>query len=100
MQYMTLTLVEVLQGRSERKTHEVMARRVEQVASVRRVDIKEDTRDNDSLMFEKFLKESLKGITPQSATKSPRVRRQNDIPSHCSMGTAASPNSARCRMCW
>ena len=61
---MTLTLIEVLQGRSERKTHEVVAGGVEQVASMRRVDIKEDTRDNNSLIFEKFLEESLKDTVP------------------------------------
>jgi len=38
-----------------------MARGVEQIASVRRVDVKENTRNANSLMFEKFLEESLQG---------------------------------------
>jgi hypothetical protein len=52
MQDIALTLVKVLKGRSERKTHKVMARGVEQIATVRRVDVKEDTRDDDSLFLE------------------------------------------------
>jgi hypothetical protein len=46
-----LTHVKVMEGRSKRKTHEVMTRGVEQVTSVRRVDIKEDARDDNSLFL-------------------------------------------------
>jgi hypothetical protein len=64
MHCMGLTLVKVLNGRPERKTHEVMAGRVEQVASVRRVDIEEDTRDADGLFLKEFLEESLRVTIP------------------------------------
>ena len=53
----TPTLVEVLQRRAEREPHEVVARRVEQVAPMRRVDVKEYTGDHDRLLFQQLFKE-------------------------------------------
>lgn len=41
-----------------------MARGVEQVAAVGRVDIEENTRNNDSLFLEEFLEESLRNGQP------------------------------------
>ena len=52
-------LVEVLEGRAERQTHEVVARRVEQVAAVRRVDVEEDAGDDDALLLQELLEEGL-----------------------------------------
>jgi hypothetical protein len=40
----------------------MMARRVEQVTAVRRVNIEKYTRDDDSLLFEQFLEERLSNI--------------------------------------
>jgi hypothetical protein len=37
-----------------------MSRGVEQIATVRRIDVKEDTRDDDSLFLEQFFEEGLK----------------------------------------
>ena len=37
----------------------MMTRRIEEVPTVRRVDIEENTRNNDGLFFQQFLKESL-----------------------------------------
>lgn len=58
-----LTLIKVFNRRSERKTHEMMARGVEQVASVRWVDVEENTGDHDSLFLEQFFEECLMVIT-------------------------------------
>ena len=44
-------LVKVLERRTERNSHKVVARRVEEVPSVRWVDVEEDTRDDYRLFF-------------------------------------------------
>jgi hypothetical protein len=41
----------------------MMARRVEQVPTMRRVDIEEDSRDDDDMLLEQFFEESLENIT-------------------------------------
>ena len=46
------THVEALKWRSERETDEVMARRREKVTAVCRVDVKEDTGNDNALFFE------------------------------------------------
>lgn len=53
------TFVKILEWRAEGKSHKVMARRVKQVTSMGRVNIKEDTRNNDSLFFQQLFEESL-----------------------------------------
>lgn len=37
----------------------MVAWRMEQIASVRRIDIEKDPRDNDGLLFEQFLEKGL-----------------------------------------
>lgn len=39
----------------------MMTRRVEEIPTVRWIDIEENTRDNDGLFLQQFLKESLSG---------------------------------------
>ena len=53
------TLIQVFHRRAEREPDEVVARRVEKVPTVRRVDIEEDTRDHDRLFFEELFEEGL-----------------------------------------
>lgn len=53
------TLVQVLHWRTEGEAHELMARRIEKVTSVLRIDVEEDTRNDDGLFFEKLFKECL-----------------------------------------
>lgn len=55
------TLVQVLHRRTEREAHELMTRRIEEVTSVLRIDVEEDTRNDDGLFFEKLFKECLFG---------------------------------------
>ena len=50
-------LVQILKGRPEREPHEVVARRVEEVAAVRGVDVEEDAGDDDRLLLEELLEE-------------------------------------------
>ena len=40
----------------------MVARRVEQISTMRRVDVKEDTRDDDCLLFKKFFEEGLGNV--------------------------------------
>ncbi len=58
-----LTFIQVLEWWSKREPNKRMARRVEEVTTVRRVDVKEDSWDNDGLLFEQLFKERL---NPQS----------------------------------
>jgi len=51
------TLVQVLQGGTKREAHEMVARRVEEVTTVRGVDVEEDARDDDRLFLEELLEE-------------------------------------------
>ena len=57
---MQLTFVQVFHRRTEGDAHEVMANGVEKVATMRGVDVEEDTRDNDRLLLKKFLEERLR----------------------------------------
>lgn len=49
--------IQVLQRRPKAQPHIRMARRVEQIPPVRRVDIEEDTRNNNRLLLQQLLKE-------------------------------------------
>lgn len=53
------THVELLDRRAERQADKVVARRREEVAAVRRVDVEEDTGDDDTLLLEELLEERL-----------------------------------------
>lgn len=53
------TLVKVLERRAEGNAHEVVARRVEQVSAVSRVDVEEDSGNHDGLLLQQFLEERL-----------------------------------------
>ena len=53
------TLVQVRERGTERDSDKVVARRVEEVSTVRGVDIEEDARDHDRLLFEELFKEGL-----------------------------------------
>ena len=60
----------------------MVARRVEQIPTMRRVDVKEDTGDDDCLLFKKFFEEGL-GDTCKCAVSSalsPHLPRQNRNP--------------------
>jgi hypothetical protein len=46
------TFVQVFKGRSERKTDEMVARTMEEIPSVGRIDIEEDARNDDSVFFQ------------------------------------------------
>lgn len=52
------TLIELVQRRPEGQPHEMVARGVEQVPAMRRVDIEEDTWDDNCLLLEHFFEES------------------------------------------
>ena len=54
------TLVKILQRRSKRETNKVVAGRVEKVTTVGRVNVEEDTGDDDSLLLQQFLEECLR----------------------------------------
>lgn len=58
--YATRTFVEILEGRPERDAHEVVARRVEQVTTVRRVNVEEDAGDDNRLLLQELLEERLR----------------------------------------
>ena len=51
--------IKVIQRRAEGKPDEMVARGIEQVSSMRRIDIKEDTRNHDGLLFEQFFEKCL-----------------------------------------
>ena len=53
------TLVQILYRRAERDANEVVTDGVEKVTAMRRVNIKEDTRDDNRLLLEKLLEERL-----------------------------------------
>jgi len=53
-------LVQYFNGRAERQADEVMTRRLEQIAAMSRIDIEEDSWDNDRLLRQEFFKEGLK----------------------------------------
>jgi len=52
------TLIQILKRRTEREPDEVMARRVEQVPTVGRVDVEEDSGDHDRSLFQELFEES------------------------------------------
>lgn len=59
LETMPLTFIKIFKRRAKRDAHKVMAWRVEEIAPVRRVDIKEDARDNDRLFLQQLFKERL-----------------------------------------
>jgi hypothetical protein len=54
------TSVQIFDRGAERKTDEMMTRRIEEVPAMGGVDIEEDTRNDNSLFLQELLKESLK----------------------------------------
>ena len=53
------TTVEVLHRRAKGETDEMVAWRVEQVTTMRGIDIKENSRNDNGLLFEQFLEKCL-----------------------------------------
>lgn len=53
------THIKIFQWGPKGQAHEVMARRVEEIASVGGIDVEENARDDDSIFFQELLKESL-----------------------------------------
>jgi hypothetical protein len=51
------TFIQILQWRTKGKSNEVVTGRVEQVPAVGRIDVEEDTWDDNGLFFEEFLEE-------------------------------------------
>jgi len=51
--------IQVLERRTEREPDEVVARGVEEVSTVRGVDVEEDSWDHDRLFLEEFFEEGL-----------------------------------------
>lgn len=56
-----ITFIERLEWWAERDSDVVVAWRLEEVTSMRRVDIEKDTRNNDRLFFQQLLEECLQG---------------------------------------
>ena len=52
-------LIQICKRRAERDPNKVVARGVEQVTTVGRVDVEEDSWDHDSLFFEELFEEGL-----------------------------------------
>ena len=52
-------LIQILERRTEREPDEVVARRIEQVSTVGRVNVEEDPRDHDRFLLEELLEEGL-----------------------------------------
>jgi len=76
------THVKILQRWTKRQANKMMTRRVEEVPTVRWIDIEENTRNNDGLFLQQFLKEGLLGrryCLVNDASVSQRV----GIPGHC-----------------
>lgn len=53
------TFIQICQRRTEREADKVVARRVEQISTMGRVDVEEDSGDHDCLFLQKLFKESL-----------------------------------------
>jgi len=51
------SLIQIFKRRTKRETNKVMTRGFEQIPTMGRVDIEEDTRDDDGLLFEEFFEE-------------------------------------------
>lgn len=47
----TITSVEIIHGRSERKADEGVTGGVEEIATMGRIDVEKDARDDDSLLL-------------------------------------------------
>jgi len=57
------SLIQIFERRTEREPDEVVARRVEEVSTVRGVDVEEDSRDYDRSLFQELFEEGLSSIS-------------------------------------
>ena len=54
--------IKVFQRRAEGKTDEMMARGMEQIPTVRRIDVEENSRYHNGLLLEQLFKEDLENL--------------------------------------
>ena len=69
------THIQVLEGRPERDPDKVVAGRVEEISTVRGVDVEEDSWDHDRLFLEEFFEEGLAHKNPCGSVEDRREKR-------------------------